>query len=87
MTTRSVLQEIYTAEIGVREKTGKNDGPRVEEYLAVTNLGKGYAWCASFVSWVFAEAGFEEPRTAWSPALVSQRQSDLGAGEEYFQHV
>jgi hypothetical protein len=66
---RNKIKQIYSAEIGVREKTGKNDGERVEEYLAVTQLGKGYAWCAAFVSWVFSEAGFPQPRTPWSPAL------------------
>ncbi|WP_161973384.1 hypothetical protein [Arcticibacter tournemirensis] len=27
------LQQIYTAETGIREATGRNDGSRVEEYL------------------------------------------------------
>lgn len=71
---RNNIKQIYTAEIGVREKTGKNDGERVEEYLAVTQLGKGYAWCAAFVSWVFAEAGFPEPRTPWSPSLFPKKR-------------
>src|SRR5690606_32345202 len=60
--------------IGVREKTGKNDGERVEEYLAITHLGKGYAWCAAFVSWVFSEADIPEPRTPWSPALFPKKR-------------
>lgn len=76
---RDDIRQIYSAEIGVREKTGKNDGDRVEEYLAITNLGKGYAWCAAFVSWVFSEAGFPEPRTPWSPALFPKKKGDLGA--------
>lgn len=71
---RNKIKEIYSAEIGVREATGKNDGQRVEEYLAATQLGKGYAWCASFVSWVFAEAGFPQPRTPWSPALFPKER-------------
>ncbi len=71
---RNQIKQIYSAEIGVREKTGKNDGQRVEEYLAVTQLGKGYAWCASFVSWVFAEAGFPQPRTPWSPSLFPKER-------------
>lgn len=71
---RNKIKKIYTAEIGVREKTGKNDGERVEEYLAITQLGKGYAWCAAFVSWVFSEACFPEPRTPWSPALFPNKR-------------
>lgn len=66
---RDTLQKIYRAEVGVRELSGNNDGKRVEEYLAITNLGKSYAWCASFISWCFAQAGYEEPNTPWSPAL------------------
>src|SRR5690606_18906079 len=71
---RTQIKQIYSAEIGVREATGKNDGQRVEEYLAATQLGKGYAWCASFISWVFAEAGFSQPRTPWSPALFPKER-------------
>lgn len=71
---RNKVKQIYTAEIGVREATGKNDGKRVEEYLAITNLGKGYAWCAAFISWVFAEADFPQPRTPWSPALFPKER-------------
>lgn len=38
--------------VGVKEKTGKNDGKEVEMFLRETGLGKGYAWCASFVSYI-----------------------------------
>jgi len=68
------LRRIYTAEIGVREKTGKNDGPRVAEYLRYTQLGEGYAWCAAFVSWVFGRAGYDQPRTPWTPALFPAKR-------------
>lgn len=66
---RSAIVDIAVAEIGVREATGNNDGKRVEEYLAYTSLGKGYAWCAAFVSWSYGEAGLSGPRNAWAPAL------------------
>jgi len=52
----------------VRELTGRNDGVAVERYLAVTGLGKGYAWCAAFPSWVFNEAGVNAIKSAWSPS-------------------
>ena len=61
------LSAIYTAEIGVRELTGKNDGVRVEEYLASCGLGKGYAWCAAFVNWCFVQAGIQGSGSAYSP--------------------
>lgn len=73
LASRSALRErivdIALNEVGVREATGNNDGPRVEEYLAYTDLGKGYAWCAAFVSWCYGQAGLAAPRSAWSPAL------------------
>jgi hypothetical protein len=78
---RDQVKAIYSAEIGVREKTGRNDGERVEEYLAVTQLGPGYAWCASFLSWVFSKAGFPEPRTPWSPALFPKERVIWERGE------
>ena len=66
---REHITNIAVQEIGVREATGHNDGKQVEEYLAYTGLGKGYAWCAAFVSWCYGQAGRSAPRNAWSPAL------------------
>lgn len=66
---RESIVDIAVREIGVSEATGDNDGARVEEYLACTGLGKGYAWCAAFVSWCYGKAGLAAPRNAWSPAL------------------
>ncbi|WP_286862691.1 CHAP domain-containing protein [Sphingobacterium sp. UBA7625] len=66
---RERIVSIAVQEIGVREATGNNDGQRVEEYLAYTGLGKGYAWCAAFVSWCYGKVGLSAPRNAWSPAL------------------
>jgi len=67
--SRSKVIRIASDEIGVREATNNNDGDRVEAYLRYTNLGKGYAWCAAFVSWCYGRAGLPEPRNPWSPAL------------------
>lgn len=60
---------IASQEVGVKELNGNNNGLRVEQYLAYTGNKKGDPWCASFVSWVFGQAGFSQPKTAWSPAL------------------
>jgi hypothetical protein len=69
---RDLVQRIYNAEIGVRERTGYNDGWRVEEYLRYVKLKKGDPWCAAFVCWVFGKAGIENPRTGWSPGLFTK---------------
>lgn len=44
-------------------RCGNNDGERVEEHLAVTGLKKGQHYCAVFVSWVYQQAGFADPRS------------------------
>lgn len=80
---RGNILQIATAEIGVREATGRNDGKRVEEYLSYTGLGKGHQWCAAFVSWCYGQAGLSQPRNPWSPALFPKARRyapPLGAG-------
>lgn len=67
--TRKKLVAIAASQIGVRELTGNNDGHAVSSYLKLVGLPPGYAWCAAFISWVFAQEGYSHPRTAWSPAL------------------
>jgi hypothetical protein len=61
------VDECYTAQIGVREATGQNDGEKVEMYLRSVGFGKGYSWCAAFVKWVFDQCGVATRITAWSP--------------------
>ncbi|RZK88135.1 MAG: peptidoglycan-binding protein [Pedobacter sp.] len=63
------LIQLAEAELWVREKTGHNDGKRVEEYLATVGLKKGNPYCAAFVSFIFKQAGYQLPRTGWSPSL------------------
>lgn len=65
---RKQVREIYTSQIGIREK-GSNSGPAVEQYLLYVNLPNGNPWCAAFVCWVFGQAGIENPRSGWSPEL------------------
>lgn len=77
MMQREKMMVIARSQIGVRELTGSNDGLVVEGYLKVANLPKGNPWCAAFVSWVFSEAGYSKPRTAWSPALFPITRSTL----------
>ncbi|MET1057611.1 MAG: peptidoglycan-binding protein [Pedobacter sp.] len=72
--SRFTITEIASGELGTRELTGHNDGPKVEVYLSVVKLKKGQPWCAAFVSWVYAKAGFPQPRTAWSPDLFPKNR-------------
>lgn len=67
---RTQVKKIYDSQLHVREKTGNNDGVEVERYLKYTKLGKGYAWCASFVCWTLGQACIINPVSAWSPSLL-----------------
>ena len=64
---------IAARQLSVREATGGNDGKQVEAYLNYVGFKKGDPWCAAFVSWVFKEAGYDQPKTAWSPDLFPAR--------------
>lgn len=56
-------------EIGVRERTGNNDGERVSAYLATVGLKRPEPWCAAFICWVYARNGYLKPKSGWSPDL------------------
>ncbi|MFN0293142.1 C40 family peptidase [Pedobacter helvus] len=73
------LLTIAQSQVGVREATGNNDGLQVEKYLAYTGNIKGEPWCAAFVSWVFGQAGYKQPCTAWSPALFPKAKQVVTA--------
>jgi len=73
--THTQIIRIAVGELGVQEATGRNDGPRVEEYLRYTGLGKGHEWCAAFVSWCYGQAGRPQPRSPWSPALFPKART------------
>ncbi len=86
------LKDIYTAEIGVNEATGRNDGSRVGEYLRYCGLDEGHAWCAAFVSWCHGQAGYPEPRNAWAAALFPRKRvvwtnSAGGAGRQEMPRI
>lgn len=65
---RDRIVRIAKAEVGVKE-LGNNDGKRVRAYLSYTGINTPAPWCAAFASFCFKEAGFEQPRSAWSPSL------------------
>lgn len=57
---REDVRKAYTAEIGVRELTDRNDGVRVQQYLKSSGLQGNYAWCAAFVNFIYKECGVTE---------------------------
>ena len=64
---RDKLVNTAESQLFVREKTGHNDGKEVEEYLRVTGLGKGNAWCAAFLAWDHVKNNISSPHSAFCP--------------------
>ena len=64
------LIKTYTSFVGVKEKTGNNDGYEVGLFLNSAGLKEGFAWCAAFVNYVCKLSGVETPANApaWSPS-------------------
>lgn len=71
------LQSVYTKFIGVREKTGNNDGKEVEMFLQSVGLGKGYAWCAAFVKYCMLEAGIKSAEKINGMALSCENKKNM----------
>ena len=64
---RDEVQKTYVSQIGVKEKTGNNDGLQVEMYLNSVGLSKGDPWCAAYVSWCFQQNKINNPKSGYSP--------------------
>jgi hypothetical protein len=71
--------DIVKDQVGVREATGRNDGPRVEAYLRAVGLPKGNPWCMAVHVWSFAQVTDVIPiartglvRGVWNHALAQQ---------------
>jgi hypothetical protein len=74
-TKRELIIKTAEKEVGVVEKTGKNDG-EVEKYLVAVGLPakSGAPYCAAFVYWVGKAAlgaANPYPKSAWSPDMVA----------------
>jgi len=55
------------------EPRGSNKGPRVSEYLRTAESLPGEPWCAAFVFWCCAKAGFR-PEVRYPAAVASWLQ-------------
>jgi uncharacterized protein (TIGR02594 family) len=62
------------SEVGVSEASRRNDGARVEEYIALgTKAARepGLSWCAAFVLWCHRAEGVDLPGNDWAMRRVS----------------
>lgn len=69
---RKELRKSYSSFIGVREKTGNNDGKEVGLFLKSVGLKEGFAWCAAFAKYNFDVVGVKTTITAWSPTAENK---------------
>jgi hypothetical protein len=67
---RALLVEAAKVCVGVREKTGKNDGPLVELFQETIGKANGEAWCMSFVQTLIAYV--EVKLNVTSPVFASE---------------
>jgi len=64
---RKKLIDVAASQVGVREKTGNNDGPEIRMYLRETGLSEGYPYCAAGLTWCHNQLSIPNPESAWSP--------------------
>lgn len=67
-------------EVGVKEEGCSNCGKRVEEYLASTNLQRGFPWCSSFCHWCFRQTG-----TVLKPERAFAAAAQFATANEVFR--
>lgn len=59
--------------IGTKEATGRNDGKRVERFLAYSGLPPGHPWCAAFAGYCLHAGGIKNaPKSPWCPAWFAK---------------
>ena len=74
-----ILAHVYTDILSVRE-VGFNAGKHVEMFLRSVRLGKGFPWCAAFVTYVLIEAGWDTlPKNPASVCSWFEMGEDHGA--------
>lgn len=81
---RNKVAQVYKAQVGVTEATGRNDGPKVKTYLASVGLSEGHNWCAAVVFYCFNQAGVKGmPKSGWSPSWFPKAKTIYRSGGNY----
>lgn len=69
----TAVRKIYRSFIGVREKTGHNDGPEIEKILASVGLHGRFAYCSAGVHYSLDKGGVPNPITGYSPTAFNNK--------------
>jgi len=67
--------------VGTTEKTGHNDGPVVEKFLATVGRHKGDSWCAAFVSYCLTAGKVISPSVRSGLALSFKLKQSIKAND------
>ncbi len=67
---RKCLVKTALSQTHVRERTGRNDGVEIRQYLKMLNLPEGTPYCGAFMEWVYRQCGVasnvQAPAVAYS---------------------
>lgn len=72
---RSLLIDWYNKQIGIREATGKNDGPEIKLWLASVGLKQGNPYCAAFVHYGLNISGVKNNISGYSPTAFDRKKA------------
>lgn len=79
---RLKIHENAKKDIGVREKTGRNDAPEISKWNRYVGVADKSSYCASWIVNKYHEEGcFLIPKTAWSPSLFPKDYRVMHAGK------
>ena len=58
------LLEYANSRLGIKEKTGRNDGPEIDRMLRLVGSPLRSPWCGAYIGDIFYHCGFKIPRLA-----------------------
>lgn len=66
---RKQLIDFEQSMVGIKEKTGNNDGPEIKKFLAYVGLPEGNPWCAAGQCFCHGWLNIPNPESGYSPDL------------------
>lgn len=70
-TVRECVLTSAGKDIGLREATGNNDGPRIAQFQRHVGAPLKSSYCVAYVSFHLSACGVSNPKSAWSPAYAA----------------
>ena len=72
---RKTFLEILHSQMGLQERTGRNDGPHIDRYLRSAGLGPGYPYCYALPYWAADSAARVTKTTNPLPRTASTQMA------------